>query len=44
MQYLGTWRTLGRGTTDGVRGTLGHKDGPMQGTTSCRQGEEAWKL
>ena len=41
---LGTWRILGRGTTDGVRGTLGHKDGPMQGTTSCRQGEVAWKL
>merc|ERR1712127_8458 len=25
-------------------GAFGHKDGPKQGATSCRQGEEAWKL
>merc|ERR1712151_1092828 len=25
-------------------GAFGHKDGPEQGATSCRQGEEAWKL
>jgi hypothetical protein len=25
-------------------GSFGHKDGPKQGATSCRQGEEAWKL
>merc|ERR1712054_478423 len=24
-------------------GAFGHKDGPKQGATSCRQGEEAWK-
>merc|ERR1719343_392243 len=24
--------------------SFGHKDGPKQGATSCRQGEEAWKL
>ena len=29
-------------TTGG--GSLGHKDGPKQDATSCRQGEEAWKL
>ena len=25
-------------------GAFGHKDGPKQGATSCRQGEEAWTL
>ena len=25
-------------------GTFGHKDEPKQGATSCRQGEEAWKM
>merc|ERR1712178_519779 len=25
-------------------GAFGHKDGPKQGATSCRQGEEAWLL
>jgi len=25
-------------------GSFGHKDGPKQGATSCRQGEEAWKF
>merc|ERR1712178_479074 len=25
-------------------GAFGHKDGPKQGATSCRQGEEAWIL
>jgi len=25
-------------------GAFGHKDGPKQGATSCRQGEESWKL
>merc|ERR1712190_173975 len=25
-------------------GSFGHKDGPKQGATSCRQGEEAWML
>merc|ERR1712203_292669 len=25
-------------------GAFGHKDGPKQGATSCRQGEEAWML
>merc|ERR1712003_31347 len=28
----------------GGGGSFGHKDGPKQGATSCRQGEEAWKL
>ena len=25
-------------------GAFGHKDGPKQGATSCRQGQETWKL
>ena len=23
---------------------FGHRDGPKQGATSCRQGEKAWRL
>jgi len=25
-------------------GAFGHKDGPKQGATSCRQGEESWMM
>jgi len=46
IDVLAVPRSLGRSrailTAGG--GAFGHKDGPKQGATSCRQGEEAWKL